>query len=62
MISGFLGPPSPSGQRLYGFNRGRSLVVTSRVKSLETPAMSEWDCGKLVFLVLVLIGQDSPNF
>ena len=44
MIPGFLGPPCPSGQRLYGFNRGRSLVV----KSLETPAMSEWDRGKVV--------------
>ena len=41
IISGFLGPPSASAQGLCGFNRGRSLVVKSRVKSLATPAMSE---------------------
>ena len=32
MLSGFLGPPSASGQGLCCFNRGRSLVVKSRVK------------------------------
>ena len=47
MISGFLGPPSASGQRLCGLDRRRSLVVKSRVKSLATPAMSELDREKV---------------
>ena len=37
MILGCLGPPSASGQILCGLNRGRSLVVKSRVKSLASP-------------------------
>ena len=30
-------------EELYGFNRGRSLVVTSSVKSLATPCVTELD-------------------
>ena len=43
MIPGSFGPPSASGQELCGLDKGRSLVVKSRVKSLAIPAMSELD-------------------
>ena len=48
MILEFLGPPSVIEHGLCGFNRGRSLVVKSRVKSLATPAMSELDREKVI--------------
>ena len=41
MILEFLGPPIASGQGLCGFNKGRSLVVKSSVKSLVTPTLTE---------------------
>ena len=64
MILGFLGPPSASGHGLCGFNKGQSLVVKSRVKSLTTAAMSELDHEKvkISFSGLVSVDQDSPNF
>ena len=37
MILGFLEPPRARRQRLCDFNRGRSLVVKSRLKSLASP-------------------------
>ena len=48
IISGFRGPPSASGQRLCGLDRGRSLVVNSRVKSLASPDQPKPD-GKSLF-------------
>ena len=49
MISGFLGRASVSGHGICGFNRGWSLVVNSRVKSLATPDQPKPDRKKLIF-------------
>ena len=40
---GFRGSPTSAGQGLCGFNKGWSLVVKSRVKSLATPCVTELD-------------------